>query len=173
MKTLKLYYTKAVARVLDLSERRVRQLKSSGVIHEHKGAKGLYDLIPTVHNYINYLRNRNPDSGENIDYNTERALLVQAKRRDIEYDLGVKEKTLHTSAEIETVMTGMFINFKNRLMAIPSKLSPILSKKTDKAAIHRILKESIDEALYELASFENTFKNEGESEENENESGNL
>ena len=37
--------------------------------------------------------------------------------------------------DIEVVMTDMLVNFKSRLMAIPSKLAPVLCKKTDKAEI--------------------------------------
>ena len=68
---MKLYDTKQVARFLDITERRVRQLREEGIISELR--PGLYDLIDTNHRYINYLRNRNPDNGERIDYNAERA----------------------------------------------------------------------------------------------------
>ena len=155
---MKVYDVKAIARILDLTERRVRQLKDQNIIQEY--APGLYELIPTVHAYVNYLRKRNPESAENIDYNTERALLVRAKRRDVELDVGVKEGDLHATEDIEAVMTSMLINFKSRLMAIPAKLSPALSKKTDKAEIHRILKDSVDEALNELADFDSVFRKE-------------
>lgn len=158
---MKLYTVKAIARLLNLTERRVRQLKDEGIIQEYKGTPGLYDLMPTTHNYINYLRKRNPESEENINYNTERAKLIRAKRLNEEYDLGVKDGSLHTSEDVEAVMVNMLINFKSRLMAIPAKLSPVLSKKTDKAEIHRILKDSVDEALNELADFDKAFKDEG------------
>ncbi len=165
---MKLYDVKAIARFLNLTERRVRQLRDTGVIQEYKGMPGLYNLLETNHKYIDYLRNRNPESEENIDYNTERAKLIMAKRKSEEFDLELKEGNLHTSEDIKSVMSDMLINFKSRLMAIPSKLSPILSKKTDKAEIHRILKDSVDEALNELADFDKAFKNG----EGENESGN-
>jgi hypothetical protein len=166
---LKLYDVKAVARFLDLTERRIRQLKDQNIIAEYNGTPGLYELIPTAHAYINYLRKRNPESAEAIDYNTERAKLIRAKRQNEEFDLGVKEGNLHTSEDIEAVMMDMLINFKSRLMAIPSKLSPVLSKKTDKAEIHRILKDSVDEALNELADFNAIFTEGGVG----NESGNA
>ena len=167
---MKVYDVKAIARILNLTERRVRQLKDENIIQEYKGSLGLYDLIPTIHAYLNYLRNRNPDSGENIDYNTERAKLVRAKRRDIELDVGVKEKDLHASADIEAAMGKMLVNFKSRLMAIPSKLSPVLSKKTDKTDIYKILKDSVDEALNQLADFDSVFREGGDG---DNESGNT
>ena len=119
---MKLYDAKAVARFLDVSERRVRQLRDEKVIAEVR--PGLYDLIDTNHRYINYLRKRNPESEETIDYNTERAKLVRAKRKNEEYELQLKENTLHAAADIEAVMTDMLVNFKSRLMAIPSKAGP-------------------------------------------------
>lgn len=69
----------------------------------------------------------------------------------------MKENQLHSGEDIENVMTDMLMNFKARLMAIPTKLSPVLCKKTDKAEIYKLLKEYIDEALTELSDFKTTF----------------
>lgn len=152
---MKLYDVRAIARFLDVSERRVRQLRDEKVIAEVR--PGLYDLIDTNHRYINYLRKRNPEGDETIDYNTERAKLVRAKRKNEEYELQLKENQLHAAEDIEAVMTDMLVNFKSRLMAIPSKLAPVLCKKTDKAEIFALLKDHIDEALMELSDFKTTF----------------
>lgn len=152
---MKLYDAKAVARFLDITERRVRQLRDEKIIEEYRPY--LYELMETNRRYINYLRQRNPESEERIDYQAERAKLVMAKRKNEEFDLLVKENQLHSSEDIEQVMTNMLINFKTRLMAIPSKLSPILCKKTDKTDIFTILKQSIDEALNELSDFKTAF----------------
>lgn len=149
---LKLYDTKQVARFLDITERRVRQLREEGIISEIR--PGLYDLIDANHRYINYLRNRNPDSEERIDYNAERAKLVKAKRENEEYDLRLKRRELHTSEEIERVIETLLINFRSRLSSIPSKLAPVLSKKKDTAEIASLIKYQIDEALTELSEFE-------------------
>lgn len=152
---MKLHDTKAVARFLDISERRVRQLREEKIIDEVR--PGLYDLLETNRRYINYLRKRNPESEEAVDYNTERAKLVRAKRRNEELDLKIRENQLHSSEDVEQVLTNMLINFRSRLMAIPARLSPILSKKTDKAEIFKILKAQVDEALNELSDFNALF----------------
>ena len=52
---MKLYTVKVMANCLDLSERRVRQLRDEGVISEKQ--PGLYDLQATVTKYITFLRN--------------------------------------------------------------------------------------------------------------------
>lgn len=147
--------TKAVARFLDISDRRVRQLRDEKVIEEVR--PGLYDLLDTNRRYINYLRKRNPESEEAVDYNTERAKLVRAKRENEELDLKIRKNQLHSSEDVEAVLSNMLISFRSRLMAIPSRLSPILSKKTDKAEIFKILKAQIDEALNELSDFNALF----------------
>ncbi len=152
---MKVYDSKAIALFLKISERRVRQLRDDGIIEEFR--PGLYELKDTVNKYIVYLRKGNPNDDENINYNIERALLVRAKRKNEEYELKLKENDLHKTEDIEAVMTNMLANFKTRMMAIPAKLSPTLSKKNDKTEIFKILKESIDEALNELSSFEDVF----------------
>lgn len=153
---MKLYDTKQIARFLDLSERRVRQLRDEGVISE-SARPGLYDLIETNRRYINYLRKHNPDSADRLDYNAERAKLVRAKRKSEEYELQLKESRLHSSEDIETVMTAMLINFKSRLSSIPSKLAPLLSKKNNTAEIAKLLKDQMDEALTELSDYKTAF----------------
>lgn len=165
---MKLHDTKAVARFLDVSERRVRQLREEKVIEETR--PGLYDLADTTRKYINYLRKRNPESETAVDYNTERALLARAKRKNEEFDLQVKENQLHHSEDVEMVLSNMLINFRSRLMAIPAKLSPILAKKTDKAEIFKLIKEQVDDALNELSDF-NTLFGEGAEQEHEESDG--
>lgn len=151
---MKLYTSKVIAKYLDVSERRVRQMRDENIITEY--APGLYELRKTINEYINYIRKGETDD-EKINYNLERAKLVRAKRENEEFELQLKEGKLHSSEDIELVMSDMLINFKTRLMAIPAKLSPILSKKTDKAEIFQILKEAEDEALNELSDFKTVF----------------
>lgn len=163
---MKLYDAKAVARFLDMTERRVRQLRDEKVIDE--AAPGLYNLQETNRKYINYLRKRNPENDESIDYNTERAKLIRAKRQNEEFDLHLKEGRLHEAVEIETVMKDMLVNFKSRLMSIPAKLSPVLVKKTDRAEIFKIIKAQVDEALNELSDFETVFGERNDDETGDN-----
>ncbi|MBQ0067545.1 MAG: hypothetical protein KBS60_05145, partial [Phascolarctobacterium sp.] len=161
---LKVYTVAAVAKWLDLSERRVRQLRDQKIISEVR--PGMFDLKTVTQQYINYLRRDSSDEESTIDYNAERAKLVRAKRESQELELQVRKNELHTTEDIEQVLTDTLIKFKTRLMAIPAKQSPILAKKKDQAEIFKLLKASIDEALEELADFQTMF---GESEDGENE----
>lgn len=158
---MKIYNSNAVARWLDITERRVRQLRDEGIITEYK--PGYYDLKKVIIQYIHYLRGTN--SGKNLNYNTERAKLIKTKRELQELELTKKRNDLHSSEDIKLVMTDMLIKFKSRMMAIPAKASPVLTKETDQTRIFKELKKLIDEALEELADYGQTFE---EYNENEN-----
>ena len=138
-----------------MTERNVRLLRDKGVIKEYR--PGLYDLEAVTHGYINFLRKKNPDAEEKVDYNTERAKLVRAKRENEELELRLKKNEVHTTEDVEQTMKDMLIRFKARLMAVPAKLSPILAKKTDQTEIFKIMKNAVDEALEELADYDAVF----------------
>lgn len=159
---MKLYTAAAVARHLDMTERNVRTLRDKGVLTEYK--PGLYDLQTATHQYINFLRKKNPDAEEKVDYNTERAKLVRAKRESQELELQLRKNEVHTTEDVEQVMTDMLIRFKTRLMAVPAKLSPILAKKTEQTEIFKLIKSAVDEALEELADFDTVFGEEKQGE---------
>lgn len=153
---MKMYTAAAVARRLDMTERNVRLLRDKGVLTEYK--PGLYDLQTVTVQYINFLRQKNPEAEDKVDYNTERAKLVRAKRESEELELQARKNELHTTEDIEKALTDMLVNFRTKLMAIPAKLSPIMAKKKDQTEIFKLMKAAIDETLEELADFDKICK---------------
>lgn len=151
---MKVYNRKAVAAFLGLTERRIQQLTDDGILSEVK--PGLYNLQRATQDYIRSIKDGN-DSGGQLDFKTEKARLMQSKRRLAELELRQRESELHESAVIEQVLSNMLINFRSRLRAIPAKLAPILAEKTDKTAIFSLLKEATDEALTELSDYKTAF----------------
>lgn len=152
---MKLYSKEAVARHLDLTPKRIKQLTDEGVFIE--SMPGLYELDKSRVDYIRYLRGKNPKADDNINYTAERAKLVRAKRQNEEMDLALKRGEMHRSEDIEKVMTAMLINFKSRLLAIPSEEAPKLAEMKDKTKIFKHLTEKMKEALQELADFKTLF----------------
>ena len=144
---MKLYTTKIVAQYLDLSERRVRQLRDEGVIQEAR--PGLYDLQPTVARYIQYLGGAGK---ENL--NEERRRLTAAKREAAEMDNEQRRGDLHSTADFEKGIKTMLLNVRSRFLIIPAKLSPSLAAMGgDQAGIFDTLKRAIDEALEEMSQY--------------------
>lgn len=143
-----------------MTERNVRLLRDKGVLTEYK--PGLYDLPTVTVQYINFLRQKNPEAEDKVDYNTERAKLVRAKRESQELELQVRKNELHTTEDVEKALTDMLVNFRTKLMAIPAKLSPIMAKKKDQTEIFKLMKAAIDETLEELADFDKICKEDKE-----------
>ncbi len=163
---MKLYDKNAIARFLNMTSKNVQRLTEKGILQTKQGE--LYSLLDTIHAYIKYLKDHNPDSEESLNFNEERAKLTKAKRLNEELDLAVKRADLHKSEDIEKIMTATLINFKSRLSAIPAEEAEKLATMTDKAKIFIYLNEKIKEALMELSNFEEVFNKEIKEDEERN-----
>ena len=148
---MKLYTAAVVAQWLDISDRRVRQLRKKGVLAEVR--PGLYNLKDCVHSYIEYLK-KDGSAEEAVDYNTERAKLARAKREKEELELELKRREVIQAADVEKVMVEMLLRFRQKIRNIPVKQSPALAVETDQMEIFLALKRATDEALEELADFD-------------------
>ena len=149
------YSSRKMADILDVTERRIRQLRDDRIIEEY--GPGQYEPISTVRRYIRYLKKGAAGDDSAVDFVKERALLMRVKRQSEELDLRLKEGKMHETDEIVTVLKTLLMNFRSRLMAIPSAASPVLAQKTDKAEIYKYLKTALDDALKELADFEQMY----------------
>lgn len=164
---MKLYDKNVVAKFLDMTPKNVEKLTEKGVLRTKQGS--LYSLIESVNDYIRYLRERSPESEENLNLGEERARLIRTKRLNEEIELEIKKGELHRGEDIEKVVSATLVNFKNRLEAIPAGEAGKLAEMTDKAKIFKHLNGKIKEALCELSDFQGVFKKELEMEEEDEE----
>lgn len=144
-----LYTSKRMAEYLDVTERRVRQLRDEEVIREKR--TGLYDPMDTMRRYIRYLHS----NGNGL--NDERAKLLGVKREKAEIELEEIKGGLHRTEDIERALTTMLMNFRTRIMAIPAKLAGNIVKMTDQNDVFDALKKETDEALEELSHYDEAF----------------
>ena len=147
----KIYTRKAIAELLGLSERRIKQLTEDGTIKEF--SHGHYKLWPTAKAYITYLQN----AAGSLDYNAEKASLTRVKREDAELSLALRRGQLHRADDVEFILTNMLIAFKAKLEALPNKILPLLinAMQGDTASdeVLVILRKSIEEAVGELRDY--------------------
>lgn len=150
---MKLYTSKVVAAWLDISERRVRQLRDEGVLAEK--FPGLYELQPTIVRYLNYIR-----KGGN-DLNDEKIKLTKAKREAVEMENDLRKGELHRTEDIERGIQTICLNIRSRFLSLPAKLSPELSKMDgDQGRIFDTLKRTVEEILEELRDYRKVFESE-------------
>ena len=148
-----LYPIATVAKVLNLSERRVQQLVQEGILP--KPEKGRYDLIACVRAYIKYLQERayGRDAAPQ-DTHLERARLLRAQADKTELEVAVLRGNLVPIEKVESDWMTIIMAARSRLLAIPSKTAFQIAALKDPHEIERFLKRLIYEALTELAQTE-------------------
>ena len=157
-----LYTSKVVAQYLNLTERRVRQLRDEGVIQEKR--PGLYDLIDTMSRYIKYI-----GSGSKADLNDERAKLTRAKREAAEMENRVRKAELLEVGSVEKTYSTVIMNFRSHILALPQKLAPaVASLEGDQQQIQDLIQMELEETLGTLSHVEEALAEaEGEADEEE------
>lgn len=142
-----LYTSKAVAEVLGVTERRVRELRDEGVLSEER--PGIFNMKTVVKQYLTYKIGDKDDSSR-----------LTAARADREEIRGKIEKMkmeeakgdLHRTEDVERGLKAIFANFKNRLETIPTKYAKTMAQLTDPVEAHDILQKAVEEALIELSN---------------------
>jgi len=112
-----------IAKLLDLSERRVQQLSREGVIP--KANRGQYDLIGSVRGYVRYLRDQALKAQAGApDYAAERARFIRARADLAEMEAEEKRRSLIAADEIEAAWIAVLALLRTRLLGLPDRLAP-------------------------------------------------
>ena len=105
-----------IARLLDLSERRIQQLSREGVIP--KAERGQYDLVGAVRGYVAYLRDLAVKAQAVApDFGTERARLIKAKADLAEMEADGRRGELLPADAVEAAWTAVLARLRARLRA--------------------------------------------------------
>ena len=153
------YYTAAaLSRVLGIGESEIKDFTRRGLIRNGVKENGLYDIEEAAREIISMLRE--PEARkQSADYQSERARLMRVRRQSAEYDLGIREGTLHRSEDLELAISKILVNFKSRIRSIPARVSPQAAKMASQEEIFDLLKQATDEALQELSDIDTVFLN--------------
>ena len=141
----------AVAKICNITERRVQQLAKEGVMP--KPERGRYPLILCVTSYIRHLQARLDGIGTtspNIEDAKTRKIAAEARLAEIELanaefeTIAIKDhaKVIENIAEI----------IKAKLISLPTLLAPTLAMETNQAVCQSNLEENVHATLEELAS---------------------
>ena len=142
-----------LAKLLDLTERRVRQLSAEGVIP--KAARGRYEVVGAVRGYIRYLRDLalKGDLGT-ADYGIERARLVKARADLAEMEAKQVRGELIPAPDVTLAWTEIMALVRARLLALPDKLAPVIHETTSIAEARDVIRQAVHELLSELSTTE-------------------
>jgi phage terminase Nu1 subunit (DNA packaging protein) len=139
-----------IARLLDLSERRIQQLSREGVIP--KAERGQYDLIGSVRGYVRYLRDQALRAQAGApDYAAERARFIRARADLAEMEAEEKRRSLIAADEIEAAWIAVLALLRTRLLALPDRLAPQAFEQPTVGDTRNLIRTAIREVLDDLA----------------------
>ena len=140
----------AIAKLLRLTERRVQQLAKDDIIP--KAERGKYDLISSVHGYIDFLKAKagGDFTGEDVFKNKNKLMKAKAEIAEIEKMKATGE--LIPKQEVKNTWLELINKVKQKLLTIPNKVAPIIVSIKNTNEIKLILQDKLYEALYEISS---------------------
>ena len=146
----------AIAKLLKLTERRVQQLAKDDIIP--KAERGKYDLISSVHGYIDFLKAKagGDFTAEDVIKNKNKLMKAKAEIAEIERMKATGE--LIPKEEVKSTWLELINKVKQKLLSIPNKIAPIIVAIKNTNEIKLILQDKIYEALYEISSDERSVE---------------
>jgi phage terminase Nu1 subunit (DNA packaging protein) len=140
-----------ISKLLDLTPRRVNQLAAEGVIP--KADRGRYELVPVVRAYVRYLREKAVKGDvHGDDYSTHRVRLIKARADVLEMEKAQMENSLIPADDVKNAWNEVLSACRAKLLSLPTKTAPEVFAASDLNDVKAILKETVNEALAELAN---------------------
>jgi phage terminase Nu1 subunit (DNA packaging protein) len=143
----------AIANALNLTTRRVHQLKQEGL---PTVGRGQYELGPCMAWYIRYLQNALEKRGPNVNADTpdliaERTRLAKEQGDKLAIENSIKRGELVYVSDVISVWSEHISGAKAKLLSLPSKVAPQLVNQPNANVIAGRIREEIDIVLTELA----------------------
>lgn len=149
---------KELAAVLGVTDRRIRQLKADFGLFEKNmvagGKKKIYILEKCVQEYIDYKIDAEMPRGAGFEKEKEQAEHEQIKKKISMLKLRRLRGELHEADDVERFLMGMLLNFRNRLLAIPHKLAPLIVGEDDINIILDVMEKELLQTMEELSGYD-------------------
>lgn len=138
--------------ILGVSKSEVKRLVDESIIK--KDLRGTYDLLHSIKGYIGYLQVRSGGTkGVSADYHEERSRLTKAQADKAELEAAVMAGKLVEVEQLIQAWEGMLSSMRAKLLALPSKLAPVVADEDEPGVVQNLIDDYMREALEELASY--------------------
>lgn len=153
VKAIMVVNQKELAQCLGVSSRRVRQLKDEGLFQTAPGERG-YCLEKSIQEYIDY--KINAETGRRSSISKEK---IQAEHEEVKKQISLLKlrklrRELHEAKDVEYYLSDMLVRFKNRMLALPSKIAMEVSGEKDINKIAQIIQKDILDTMEELSEYD-------------------
>jgi hypothetical protein len=144
-----------MAKVLLMTERNLNLLVQRGVIP--RAERGRYELLPCVHAYIRYIRDRgglNGDAGaggRSDDASSPKGRIITARAKLVETEAALMTREAFRAQHVVAAWVGILDAVRTRLRAIPSAVAPLWASAMTAADAQAAVSRSINDVLGELS----------------------
>lgn len=138
-----------IARLLDMTPRRVQQLANEGIIPKPRD-RGQYEIIPCVVGYIKHIKGML--NGEAGDLASEKTRLTKAQAEKTEIETARLKGELVSLADAERGWSALVGAFRAKMLTLPPRASLVVLNKKERE-VERILTDMVYEALAELSNW--------------------
>lgn len=154
-----------VAKLFDLSIRRIQQLTQEGVlptvaVKTESGRTGRrYELAPTVQRYIKYLSDKAYGRNEKAESLEEGKLekeirIKDAKAQRLEIELSELKGEMHRSDDVEAITNEMVYTVRAALLSLPGRLAVDTCNAETPSEASDIIRSEVFAILSQLAEHE-------------------
>jgi phage terminase Nu1 subunit (DNA packaging protein) len=133
---------------LMLTDRRVQQLKSEGVIV--KINRGQYDLVQSTQGYINFLRERAFGGVANTDQHGEKTRLITAQANIAEMNDAELRGDLVRADIVRRAIFTAARGVRNSLQTVADRLAVPMAGESDHHEIHDMIEGEINQILSDM-----------------------
>lgn len=144
------YPVDTIAKLLDLTPRRVQQLAAEGIIPRADG--GRYELVPVVRGYVKYLRDRAIGAEMPAVEGEHKRRLLKPRADIAEFEAQRLAGDLVPLGDVEKTWTQIVSQARQRMLGVAPKAAPLVAVETAVPACHEIIETPTHEALAELAN---------------------
>lgn len=144
---------KTLAAALGISTRQIRYLREQGMFSFIEGKKK-YDLTSCVFEYIEFKVKAETGRGTSLDKEKEQAEHESLKKEITKLKLRKLRKEMHEASDVEDFLNAMLSDFRNRLLALPGKIAPLILGEIDINVIIKIINKEVIECLDELSEYD-------------------
>lgn len=138
-----------IAKLLDMTPRRVQQLANEGIIPKPKD-RGQYEIVPCVVGYIKHIKGML--NGEAGDLASEKTRLTRAQAEKTEIETARLKGELVSLAGAERGWSALVGAFRAKMLTLPPRASPVVVNKKERE-VEQILTDMVYEALAELSNW--------------------
>lgn len=144
---------KELADAIGISTRQVRNLTNQGVF-EFVSGKKKYNLAAAVQEYIAFKINAETKRGTNVNKEQEQAEHERVKKEISKIKLRKLRREVHEAEDVETFLMSMLLNFRSRILMIPTKIAPEMLGENDINVIINKLNEELLDVLDKLSEYD-------------------